>query len=53
MEQEKKQKRAATTGETKNASGRKSHEALTATPTDVFVKHPYLFVPFSVIESAV
>jgi WD40 repeat protein len=33
-----------------NASGKKSRkqqrEPLTATPTDVFVKYPYLFVPF-------
>jgi WD40 repeat protein len=33
----------------KNASGKKSRqprEPLIATPADVFVKHPYLFVPF-------
>jgi WD40 repeat protein len=50
MEQDKKQKRAAPpTGETKNArrkNPRQQREPLTATPTDVFVKHPYLFEPF-------
>jgi WD40 repeat protein len=46
-------KRVATTGDdkdTNNATSKKSRpqrrEPLTATPTDVFVKHPYLFVPF-------
>jgi hypothetical protein len=51
MEEGKKQKRAATAEqqETKNASNKKPRqqsEPLTATPTDVFAKHPYLFVPF-------
>jgi hypothetical protein len=42
-------KRDATTDETKNTSSKKprsQREPLTATPTDIFVKHPYLFVPF-------
>jgi WD40 repeat protein len=45
-------KRATTTEhqqETKNVSSKKprqQREPLTATPTDAFVKHPYLFAPF-------